>query len=423
MRRLWRSSSSSVTRASCEKSECLREGIRSTSRRSPAVTGQEHRPRIALVAHDIHNGGGMEQAFAELIRRAHTRFDFVVFAATLAPELRPLVTWQHVRIPARPMPLKMLAFFVRGSLPLARARVDLVHTLGALIPNRANLISVHYCHAGARAKTGRLAPKDATHIRRLNTTIAKGLAIVAERYCYRPARAQILAAVSPGVVSELKWHYPGVPVALTPNGVDNDRFRPDPAVRAQVRGAEGVRDEVICLFVGGDWDRKGLAVAIAALARADEETRLLLWVVGPGDRRRFEQLAVDLGVGERVRFLGPRPDTEIFYQAADTFVLPTEYETFSLVAYEAAASGLPVVATQVSGIEDVVVDGESGFLVERTPDAVADALVSLAMDSELRVRMGQEGRRSVSAYTWERSVESIVRVYEQLLDKREAVAG
>ena len=96
----------------------------------------------------------------------------------------------------------------------------------------------------------------------------------------------------------------------------------------------------MCLFVGGDWDRKGLGVAIEAVSLVRQRTPIRLWVVGRGESGRFEQLAERLGVGDHVRFFGPRADTERFYQAADIFVLPTEYETFSLVAYEAAASSL-----------------------------------------------------------------------------------
>lgn len=154
------------------------------------------RARVALVAHGVHDDGGMERAFAELIRHAHTRFDYTVFSSELAPELRPLVTWRRVHVPARPVPARMLAFFVRIALPLARARVDLVHSLGAIAPNRADVITVSYCHAGSRAKTGHLAPSGSPFVRRANTTVARALAVAAERFCYRPERAAVLAGVS-----------------------------------------------------------------------------------------------------------------------------------------------------------------------------------------------------------------------------------
>lgn len=383
------------------------------------------RPRVAIVAHDIHDNGGMERAFAELLRRASTRYEFTVYASSLAPDLRPLVKWRRIFTPARPFPLKFTLFFLIGGLRVARARADLVHTLGAIVPNRASLATIQFCHAAYVAKTGRLTPDTSPPLRRLNTGISRLLALSAERWCYRQSRLQAFAAVSQGVKSELAAHYLAVPSVLTPNGVDTDRYRPDAATRTSTRAQESVgEDDVVCLFVGGDWDRKGLRIVIEALALADAGHRQLrLWIVGRGDQRRYEELAAEHELAQRVRFFGPRPDAERFYQAADIFVFPTEYETFSLVTHEAVASGLPVVTTRASGIEDIVGDGRSGFLVERTREAVADALVRLASDPDLRRRMGREGRRRALAYTWERSVSSVVRLYEQLLDGREELAA
>jgi glycosyltransferase involved in cell wall biosynthesis len=200
---------------------------------------------------------------------------------------------------------------------------------------------------------------------------------------------------------------------VTPNGVDVDRYRPDERVRRLLRTEEGVASgDLVALFVGGDWDHKGLAVAIEGIAGTAErgDDSLRLWVVGRGDQDRFAALAKSLGIGDAVRFFGPRSDTERFYQAADLFVLPTLYETFSIATYEAAACGLPVVATPVSGIGDLVRD-DAGFLVDRTSDQVAEALHRLAADPSLRRRMGEAGRRRAQTFTWGRSVDSVLALY------------
>jgi UDP-glucose:(heptosyl)LPS alpha-1,3-glucosyltransferase len=379
------------------------------------------RPRVALVAHGIHDGGGMERAFAELIRRAHTQFAFTVFSSELASDLRALVDWRPTRVPARPIPVRILTFFVRVSLPLARAQVELVHVLGAIAPNRADVVTVQYCHAGSLAKTGRLSPGGGPMLRRLNRSVARAMAIAAERFCYRPGRTRRFASVSEGVRLELEQHYPGVPIAITPNGVDLERFHPDATVRAQLRAAERVGDDPVCLFVGGDWDRKGLGPAIEAVSLARQAAPIRLWVVGRGESGRFAQLAERLGVGDLVRFFGPRADTERFYQAADIFVLPTEYETFSLAAYEAAASSLAIVATGVSGVENLVHDGKTGLLVTRSPADVAQALLTLATDPELRLRLGRAARLRASAFTWDRSVDAVLRAYWELLELQAAL--
>jgi UDP-glucose:(heptosyl)LPS alpha-1,3-glucosyltransferase len=382
----------------------------------------ETRPTVALVAHGIHDHGGMERAFSELIRRGHGEVDFVVLAAELAEELRPLVRWHRIRTPSRPIPLKILAFGAVAGIRLARTRTDLVHALGAIVPNRVDVATVQYCHAGDIAATGELAPAGSPPLRRLNSALKRLVAVAAERWCYRPGRVRAFAAVSPGVGRELAAHYPGVPTSVTPNGVDTDRFAPDAGERSATRARLAIPDDALVLvFLGGDWDRKGLAVAIeglaAARARGLGPSRLL--VVGRGDTRRFGGLAARAGVGDAVTFLGPRADVERWLRAGDVLVLPTLYETFSLAAHEAAAAALPVVATRVSGIEDLVGDDAAGVIVERGASSIADALLALR-DPGARGRLGDEGRRRAAAFSWDRSVRSVLDVYASLRRERAA---
>jgi glycosyltransferase involved in cell wall biosynthesis len=378
------------------------------------------RPTIALVAHAVHDHGGMERAFAELVRRAHDRYRFVVFSAELAPELRPLVEWRRIRVPMRPIPLKHFAFACVAGLRLARARVDLVHTMGALVPNRCDIASAQFCVAGLREKTGRLSPPDLPPIRRLNTTLAKALGLLLEKWCYRAGRLRAFAVVSPGVGRELARHYPGTSMRVTPNGVDIDRFRPDEDERRQLRTAERVGpDETVVLFVGGDWGRKGLEVAMEgiAAARANGAGPLRLWVLGKGDEARYSERGRRLGLGDVVRFFGPRSDAERFFRAADVFLLPTLYEGAPLVSYEAAAASLPVVATPVNGVEDLLAEGTAGVAVRRDPVELAAVLSRLSNDPELRRRLGRGAREAALAFRWERSVESVVRIYRELLEE------
>ena len=373
----------------------------------------DNRPTVALVAHAVHDRGGMERAFSELIIRGHGDYRFVVVSAELDDRLRALVEWRRVRVPMRPIPLKLIAFAVLAGLRLRRIRPDLVHSMGAIVPSRVDLATVQFCAAGFRSATGGLAPVGSPPLRRLNTALTRLLGLAFERWSYRPGRTRALAAVSRGVAGELERHYPGITVGITPNGVDAERFRPDPDARRTLRADETLADgDLVCLFVGGDWDRKGLDVAIEALGVAALPSAQL-WVVGHGDEQRFAALARNAGVP--VRFFGARFDTERFFAAADVFVLPTLYETFSLVAYEAAAAGLPVIATPVSGIAELLEGERAGLLVPREAGTVAAALARLAADPTLRRTMGEAGRERASAYGWGRSVASVLALYTSLL--------
>ena len=392
----------------------------------PAETGPSERPTVALVAHNVHEQGGMERACAELVRRGSASYRFVVISSELDSGLRDLVVWERVAVPQRPFALKFLVFAVRAGLRLRGSSVDLVHTVGAIVPNRVDIAIVHFCHAGFRRKTGSLAPPGRTLLRWGNTAFGRLLALLAERWSYRPTRLHMFAAVSVGLAKELQRDYPGIPIRLAPNGIDVDRFRPDQEVRRDLRGEQGVApSDLVALFLGGDWDRKGLAIAIEGLAKASATARrpLNLWVVGRGDERSFRAVAERCGIADRVRFFGLRSDPERFCQASDVFVLPTLYETFSLAAFEAAASGLPVLAPAVSGIDELIGQNEAGIVVERTSESVGEAIANLAVDVDLRARMGATGRQRASEYTWEESVEATLAAYSDLLDGQRRVTA
>jgi glycosyltransferase involved in cell wall biosynthesis len=393
---------------------------------SAGARGNRRRPRVALLAHDIHDEGGMERACLELVDRASDQIDFVVISGRLDPRARGRVRWRRVPLPQRPFPLKFAAFYLLAGLRLALEHVDLVHTVGAIVPNKVDVASVHFCHAGYQA-AGAQQAAPGSRIRRLNARISHRLALITEPWSYRRGRLRLLAAVSCGVKEELRCFYPGLDVCVTPNGVARDRFEPDAATYRRMRQELGVQPgECVALFVGGDWDRKGLGVAIRGLAYAlTDRARLRLWVVGPGDRSRFEALAANLGVGDRVHFFGRRADTELFYQAADVFVMPTVYETFCLAAFEAAACAVPLVVTPVHGVKDLVGPDTAGLRVRRTPEAVGTALARLAADRGLRASLGASAYHRSAEFTWQRSVDAVVAVYAALLQPpgRRTLAG
>ena len=128
--------------------------------------------------------------------------------------------------------------------------------------------------------------------------------------------------------------------------------------------------------------------------------------------------AIDLDVEGNVRMLGHRSDARMLLDAADVFVLPSRHEGMPLVLLEAMDAGLPVVATRVIGSEEVVVDGETGFLVpSQDAGALAVAIGRLLEDAGLRRRFGAAGRRRFeSFFTNERMTAATAAVYDELLD-------
>lgn len=108
-------------------------------------------------------------------------------------------------------------------------------------------------------------------------------------------------------------------------------------------------------------------------------------------------------------------DVERFLSAADVFLLPSLYETFSLVGFEAAATGLPLVVTRVHGIGGLVRDDTAGILVDRNADSVADGLIRLARDPDLSGRLAEGARKAAQAYSWQASTTVMIDLYRTLL--------
>ena len=251
---------------------------------------------------------------------------------------------------------------------------------------------------------------------RLNAAVSGMLGRAAERICFPLQDPRRFVCVSEGVADEIRRFFPRFAdrTVVIPNGVDVDAFAP--GARAADAGEWRLRlgipeDRRVAVFVGSEWERKGLQQAIGAVARAPGWELL---VVGAGDRDRYEALAAAEGAGDAVRWAGVSRDVAPLYELADALVFPTEYEAFPLVALEAAAAGLPIIACPVNGVRELVRDGVEGFLVERDPAQIADRLILLGADPALRERMGHAARAAALGYSWERMVDRHVELYEQL---------
>ena len=233
-----------------------------------------------------------------------------------------------------------------------------------------------------------------------------------DRIMLRGLRARRYVAVSHRVVGELE-RFHGIPrerITVIPNGTDIQRFSPD-GPSAGLRPTFGIpADAPLLLFVGHEFDRKGLAHLIGALRHPGCETAHVV-AVGAGDETRYGALAGSIGVRDRVHFAGPRRDLPDIYRDADAFVFPTSYETFSLVCMEALASGVPIFATRVGGIEDYLVDGVNGFAIERDPAAIAAIVGSTLADEPLLARLRAGARASSLQFGWE----TVATVYRELL--------
>ena len=216
-------------------------------------------------------------------------------------------------------------------------------------------------------------------------------------------------------------------IRLIYNGVDTGRFSPAHRAkyRDKLRGRLGIaEDEVLLLFVGHDFQRKGLATAIRAVGRlAAEGNPVRLAVVGGRKSFRHSHLAKRCKVQAAVDFIGTISDPVPFYAAADVYVLPTFYDPCSLGVLEAAASGLPSVTTRFNGAGEMLTQGKNGYLADDPSDdeELAHYLRPL-MDRTLREQMGESARRTALGHTLEQNCNSIVEVYREIAGLRRRAA-
>ena len=190
---------------------------------------------------------------------------------------------------------------------------------------------------------------------------------------------------------------------VIPNGVDTERFRNVPAgVRESLRRELGLDGRFAWLAVGRFEVAKDNPNMLRAFARVHERhPDALLLLVGRGSLQvETEALSQALGLGGNVRFLGVRRDVPAVLSAADGYLMSSAWEGMPIVLLEAAAAGLPIVATRVGGNQEVVVHEESGFLVPpRNHEALADAMLRLmGLPETERRRMGDRGADHVRAH-------------------------
>lgn len=203
--------------------------------------------------------------------------------------------------------------------------------------------------------------------------------------------ARFVAANSRMVRREMEQYYPWAAhkLRVVPNGFDPALFHVDPGAAARIRADLDLSPaRRLFLFVGGGWRRKGLDRALALVAgcnsglRQDDASRGVLAVIGKGDRDAYAGRIRALNLESDVRFLGQRADVSGYYQAADAFILPTQYDPFSNASLEALACGCPVLTTRRNGVCEHIEHGQTGFLLADDPREAAAWLRETAIDRD-----------------------------------------
>lgn len=312
-----------------------------------------------------------------------------------------------------------LSATVAGLRLLAQRRIDIINThgdrekrLGELLATLGRRPYVQHVHGvaaeGGRSATPATVPIPVPAHRRALSRILDRHFVAVSQTVYDQRRPYLLAA--------------GDSVHLVQNGVDVDRFAAGTAEQerqALLDELELAGDQPVLVSVARLVAGKGMESLIPLMShlRRDHPNAVLL-VVGDGpERARLEQLFQDAGITAAVRFLGTRSDVPRLLALATVFVFPTTREGFGLVAVEAMAAGLPLVASDLPPLRAIVDDGRTGLLVPvGDGDSLFMAVHQILTDRDLAAGLGAAARQAAQArFRIQATADALSDVYELIL--------
>lgn len=381
------------------------------------------KPRVALIDYETVAHNPVGSVHREVVAGLCDDIDFVVFATRFDNPRPDRVRWARIPAIRRPLILLFLTFHVSVAVRLLweravrRHRFDVIQSIesASLV---ADVVHAQFCHRWFLHRLWRNSR--APGWRGLVRGLFERAAALLEPAVF--SRAQLVVAPSAGTVRALVEEFPGVaPKArLAYNGIDLQRHaRPVDLDLAVLRHQLGLAPErLVLVFVAlGHFERKGLPLVLDALEGA---TGVDLVVVGGTEvaTAPYRRLAAERLPG-RAHFVGFTSDVRPYLWAADAFVLPSSFEGFPFVALEAAAAGLPLLCTAVNGVEEILVDGVTGYRLERSAASVAQAIARLAaLDEEARQEMARQSASSVQRFSTESMVAAWRAVYEERFEQQ-----
>lgn len=371
--------------------------------------------RIAFVSPELHRTRGTERASYEVMARLAAEHDVCLFAHRWEPDSKTHVCFHPVPVLRWPGLATYLSFYLSGSWQVQRAEKQHgeFHAVYSPGPNcrQVQVSTAWFCQARQlalfRSGKHRPPPHSVMDWLKLGNRWAYAAAVTGvERMFYSSPRLQRVVSPSRLLARDLKAFY-GLPeerVRVAYAGVDSEHFTP--ARRAELR--ERARQELnlpadhfVFFFIGNNWLIKGLYHLLRALPQVPDA---LLVVVGADYERieSWQRMSEELGVADRIRYVGRRPDIIYYYAAADALLAPSVYDTFALMPMEAMACGLPVIVSRNAGVAEIV-GADSALVVENIEDSteLAGAMNRTAGDPALRARLVASGLQLAQQHTWD----------------------
>lgn len=211
-------------------------------------------------------------------------------------------------------------------------------------------------------------------------------------------------------------------IKIIPNGVDIQKFRPMDDQK-KIKNQMGIQNRTIILFVGRLIPRKGLSFLIEAAEKVvKEQKNTLFLIVGEGPEKNLLIKNVEKKeLMKNFHFVGDIKEKNLpkIYNIADVFVFPSIQEGQGIALLEAQASSKPVVSFKTSGIKETIIDKKTGLLTELNSEELANAILKLIQNAQLREKMGKVGRNFVANnFSWNKSAKELLKIYNEISLKK-----
>ena len=372
---------------------------------------------IGIVCHPTYGGSGVmaSELGMALARRGH-KLHFISHDLPFrVPPAHPNTSFHQVDVTSYPLfkyPPYTLALASKLGAICRQENLDLIHVHYAI----PHAISAYLC----RQILNSHRPRIVTTLHGTDITL-----LGIDSSFYEITRLGInesdaVTAVSESLASETKTRFrPDHKIRIIPNFVNLETFHPN-LRSAKLRERYGAPSEKLLGHMSNFRSVKRVRDVVRTFHRLHRDIPSRLLMIGTGvEVEPARHLAAELGVSDRVEFLGPIPNAGEVLAQLDLFLLPSEYESFGLAALEAAACGVPVVATKTGGIPEVVKDQECGLLCDVGDyECMAAAASALLRDPERHARMSDSARRrAVAMFAEDRIVDEYEALYRDVMSQ------
>lgn len=386
--------------------------------------------RIAIFDYQVTTTNPVGSCHRKLVEKLSNEHEFTVFAVQFDNPAIQAVKWVKVPVPRRPLALLFIAYHLVAPICYFVYRLRTGHRFDVVQKVESNLLLgnvcySHFCHrVFLREHWGEIAERS---LRSWFRWLDHKLHAMLERWAY--SRADSVVVPSRGLGRELDREFAVADkTTIIYNPVDTSAFRRAADFDSQeTKASLGFTEvDIVLTFVAlGHFERKGLPLILSAMGSMRERNLKLIVVGGTSDLvASYKRLCAEHGLADAVRFTGSVDDVRPFLWIADAFVFPSLYEAFSLVCFQAAAAGVTPITARLHGVEEFLVDGETGILVDRRPESVREGIDRFTkLHPAQRKALAQAAQDAVQAYdesrfvtTWRSFYDSVATAATQATD-------